>query len=242
MAVLLTEKQRQYNEAMEKYEKMPVYKWIGRVVSFLNVGGQVLLAVIVFQQTIGPVRQLLTFIAAYVLADFVNGLAHMYMDNADNYESPAGPLIAAFHLHHRTPVYKVNPIPVVYYRETGSKIWLAFVTVVAVSGVWSGYITGAAAYGLFYFSVLSSIAEVSHYLCHVPFVSPVTVFLRRAGLLMSNRYHVRHHTKDNINYAFLNAMTDPLTDAIAKILYTGYRKTTDTHYAFYTGAGTENRG
>lgn len=238
----LTDKQRQYNAAMKKYENMPAYLWPGWVVSSIVVGGQALLAVLVIPQSIGVFRQALTFVAAYVLADFVNGLAHMYMDNADDYEAPWGSLVAAFHLHHRTPVYKIKPLIGVYWHESGSKIWLALLQVILVPLVWTGGVSGAAAWGLFYFSVLSSIAEVSHYLCHVTTANGFERFLGRAGLLMSIRYHARrHHTGDNINYAFLNAMTDPLIDLIAKRLYVGYRTTTDTHYAFYTGADTSNR-
>ncbi len=242
MADLVSEKQRQYNAAMEKYDKIPVYVWIGRVVSFVNVGGQAVLGVLVFHISIGFVRQVLAFATAFILADFVNGLVHMYMDNADDYLSPVGPLIAAFHLHHRTPAYKIKPLAAVYYHESGSKIWLAFFEIAAVAAVWFGGVAGVAEWGIFYFSVLSSVAEVSHYLCHVPNANAFERFLGRVGILMNNRYHVsQHHLKDNINYTFLNAMTNPLVDAIAKKYYTGYRTTTDTHYAFYTGAGTENR-
>jgi hypothetical protein len=237
-----TEKQKQYNAAMDIYDKMPVYVRIGLAVSFINVGCQVLIGVFTFRQSIGPFRQVLVFAVAYILADFVNGLVHMYMDNADDYEAPYGPLIAAFHLHHRTPAYKIKPLAAVYWHESGSKIWLAMFQLAAVAAALLGAVSGAAMWGIFYFSVLSCVAEVSHYLCHVPNTNAFERFLGRVGILMNNRYHAReHHTKDNINYSFLNAMTDPLVDLIAKKLYTGYKETTDTHYAYYTGAGTENR-
>jgi hypothetical protein len=164
----LTQKQQQFNVAMEKYEQIHGYQLVGHVVSFVNITLQAVLAVRVLQQTIGPLRQVLAFAAAYVLADFINGLIHMYMDNNDDYESLAGPLIASFHLHHKTPRYVQKPLIEVYYNESGSKIWLAFFLMFAVAGVWQGSIAGVAAYGTMYFSVLSSIAEVSHYLCHVP--------------------------------------------------------------------------
>jgi hypothetical protein len=238
----LTEKQKQYNAAMEKYDKKPVYVRFGLVVSFINIGCQVLFGLLAFRQSIGAFRQVLVFAAAYILADFINGLVHMYMDNADDYEAPYGPLIAAFHLHHRTPAYKIKPMPAVYWHESGSKIWLAIFQVTAVAAVWFGAVSGAAVWGIFYFSVLSCVAEVSHYLCHVPNTNAFERLLGRTGVLMNNRYHAKeHHSKDNLNYAFLNAMTDPLIDLIAFRLYPGYKSTTDTHYAFYTGAGTENR-
>lgn len=240
MAEIISEKQRKFNIAMERFEKQRVYVLAGRIVSFINVSLQIILAILVFQQSIGLLRQVLTFATAYILADFVNGLVHMYMDNNDDYESVAGPLIANFHLHHRTPVYKRKSIPAVYYYETGSKIWLVFVLVAAVAGVWQGLLTGVVAYGLLYFCILSSVAEVSHYLCHTP--QPKFARLPgSAGILLSIHHHTRHHTEDNVSYAFLNAMTDPLLNIMAKIMYPGYKNTTDMHYAYYIGKDTENR-
>jgi hypothetical protein len=65
--------------------------------------------------------------------------------------------------------------------------------------------------------------------------------MRRSGLLLSKRHHGRHHIEDNVNYAFLNGMSDPLINIIAKKLYPGYKSTTDLHYALYEGKGTKNR-
>jgi hypothetical protein len=240
MTAHLTPKQRQFNAAMEKYEKMKRYVWVGYVCSFMNVSLQALLVLLVFQQTIGPLRQVLTLAAAYVITDFINGLVHMYMDNNENYESPTGPLVASFHLHHKTPRYQTKPLIAVYYHESGSKIWLTFFLIIAVAGVWLGPITGVAAYGIMYFSILSSVAEISHYLCHAP-SSGAARFLGRIRILLPVRYHVRHHVEDNVQYAFLNGMTDPLLNVIARKMYRGYKTTTDTHYAMYEGAGTSNR-
>lgn len=236
----LSRKQQQFNAAMDEYEKMPGYEFVGQVVSFVNVTLQAVLAVLVLQQAIGPLRQVLVFAAAFLLADFINGLVHMYMDNNDDYESPAGPLIASFHLHHKTPRYKQKPLIAVYYHESGAKIWLAFFLVLAVAGVWQGAITGVAAYCAFYFSVLSSVAEVSHYLCHVP-QSRAARLLGKVRILLPTRHHARHHFEDNVNYAFLNGMADPLLNIIARAMFRGYKNTTDVHYAMYTGAGTSNR-
>ncbi len=240
MTVQLTQKQQQFNAAMDKYENIHGYQLVGHVVSFVNVTFQTVLAVLALQQTIGPLRQVLIFALAYVFADFFNGLVHMYMDNNDDYKSLAGPLVASFHLHHKTPRYKQKPLIEVYYHESGAKIWLAFFLVFAVVGVWQGAITGVAAYGALYFSVLSSVAEISHYLCHIP-KSWTARLLGKARILLSIHYHMRHHVEDNVNYAFLNGMTDPLLNAIAKAMFQGYKNTTDTHYAMYTGAGTSNR-
>lgn len=219
---------------------MPGYQLSGHVASLANITLQAVLGVLALQQTIGPLGQLLTFAAAYVLADLVNGLVHMYMDANDDYESLAGPLIASFHLHHKTPRYKRKPLIQVYFHESGSKIWLVFFLALATAGVSLGALTGAAAYGAWYFSVLSSVAEVSHYLCHVP-QSGAARFLGKAGVLLPIRHHMRHHVEDNVNYAFLNGMTDPLLNVIARFVSRGYKNTTDTHYALYTGAGTSNR-
>jgi hypothetical protein len=240
MSVLLTQKQQQFNDAMDRYEKKQGYQRVGHVVSFVNVTLQAVLAALALQQSIGPIRQVFTFAAAYVLADFINGLVHMYMDSNDNYESLAGPLIASFHLHHQTPRYKRKPLLAVYYHESGAKIWQVFFLIISVLGVWQGAITGVAAYGAMYFSVLSSVAEVSHYLCHVP--QPRAPLLPgKVGILLPIRHHTRHHAEDNVNYAFLNGMTDPLLNVIARIMSRGYKNTTDVHYARYTGVGTENR-
>lgn len=239
--MMLTEKQAQFNNAMAKYETMPVYLWVGRIVSFLNVGLQSALALLLFRRSIGVGHQALVFAASYVAADFVNALVHMYMDNNDDYLSPVGPLVASFHLHHKTPRYKENHLLVVYYHEAGAKIWLAIFMSVVVACVLLGKISDSAAYGLLYFSILSCIAEVSHYLCHAPNPA-ITRFLGRARILLYSRHHSRHHAQDNVSYAFLNAMSDPLINVLARFLYKkGYKSTTDTHYAYYTGAGTANR-
>ncbi|MBN2144002.1 MAG: hypothetical protein JW774_05190 [Candidatus Aureabacteria bacterium] len=240
MSDLLATKQRQFNEAMERYEKIPGYKLIGRFVSFTNVSLQIFLAILVVPQSIGLLSQVLTFGLAYVLTDFVNGLVHMYMDNNDDYDSYAGPLIASFHLHHRTPRYKENPLHIVYYNESGSKLWLVFFLAVSVVAVAKGIVTGAAAYGLLYFSVLSSVAEVSHYFCHTP-QNKLVKFLGNLRILLNIRYHAQHHLKDNYSYAFLNGLSDPLINRIARKFYAGYKNTTDLHYARYEGPGTENR-
>jgi hypothetical protein len=236
----LTRKQQQFNVAMEKYEKIHGYQLIGHVVSCVNTTLQAVLAVLAFQRSIGPLKQVLTFVASYMLADFINGLVHMYMDNKSDYESLAGPLVASFHLHHKTPRYKQKPFFAVYYHETGSKIWMVFFLVLSVAGVWQGAISGVAAYGTLYFSILSSIAEVSHYFCHVP-QPKVIRFLGRMRFFLPIRHHMRHHFEDNVNYAFLNGMTDPLLNVIARARYRGYKNTTDLHYAMYRGVGTVNR-
>ena len=99
-------KQQQFNAAMERYENVGIYKAIGKIVSALNISLQIYLLYLVLPLSIGLPLQALSFCTAYLAADFINGLVHMYMDGNEDYTSPAGPLIAAFHLHHKTPVYK----------------------------------------------------------------------------------------------------------------------------------------
>ena len=155
------------------------------------------------------------------------------MDHNDAYASAAGPLIANFHLHHKVPLYKDNPLPVVYFNETASKVWLVpYLCVVALLSFLPG-VNPVLLYILVYTGVLSSVAEVSHYLAHNS-RSPAAALLARAGLLLPKQSHARHHIKDNVGYTFLNGFTDPLVDLIAQKYSAGYKKGTDLHYAKYT--------
>lgn len=240
MSQLMLEKQNQFNDAMEKYDKKAIYKFIGETVSFVIILLQFVLAYLVFQKSIGIWMQILTFVMAVILADFINGLVHMYMDNNSNYTSIVGPFIAGFHLHHRTPVYKKKPLLMVYYNESGSKIWLAAFLLLAVPSVLMGMLNDILSYGVLYFAILSSIAEVSHYLCHGS-RTKTHRFLASIWILLPIKHHMRHHRENNINYAFLNGLTDSLINRIAKIMYPGYKNTTDKHYAHYHGPETENR-
>ena len=236
----LEEKQQQFNAAMDLYEKRRVYRLIGKAVSLANVSLQVYVLVLVLPLSIGVPWQLLSFLVAYVAADFFNGLVHMIMDNSDSYDTPAGPLIAAFHLHHRTPLYRKNLLPLVYFNESGAKIWLVGVLLLTVLLIKTSSVPPVVSTMLAYFGILSSVAEVSHYSCHV-MDAGITRWLRSAGLLLSKKHHARHHLEDNVHYAFLNGLTDPLLNLIAKKFFPGYKNTTDRHYATYAGAGTANR-
>ena len=233
-------KQNQFNAAMDLYENAGIYQMIGKAVSLTNVSLQVYLLYLVLPHSIGLPQQMLVFFAAYVAADFINGLVHMYMDNNDNYDSMAGPLIAAFHLHHRTPLYKKNNILLVYFNESGAKNWLVGYLLLAVILIKTLSIPPAISYLLAYIGILSSVAEVSHYCCHVV-DSGITRSLRSIGLFLSKKHHARHHIADNVNYAFLNGLTDPILNMIARKYFRGYKNTTDLHYAAYTGSGTANR-
>jgi hypothetical protein len=234
------EKQQQFNAAMDLYEKVPVYQLIGKAVSLVNVSLQLYLLWLVLPLSIGVPLQIGAFAAAYVITDFLNGLVHMYMDNNDSYDSFAGPLIAAFHLHHRTPLYKKNPLPVVYFNESGAKNWLVGYLLLAAVLIKTASVSPVTAYILVYVGILSSVAEVSHYCCHTV-DGRMTNLLRTAGLFLSKKHHARHHLEDNVQYAFLNGLADPLLNVIARKFFRGYKNTTDKHYAAYAGSGTTNR-
>jgi len=233
-------KQQQFNSAMELHESGSTYTGIGKLVSILNVSLQLYLLYLLLPLSLGLPLQILAFFTAYLAADFLNGLVHMYMDNNDNYESPAGPMIAAFHLHHRTPLYKKNPLPVVYFNESGSKIWLVGYLLAAAVLIVTTPVHPVVSTIIVYVGILSSVAEVTHYCCHVT-DTRITRIINRSGIFLSKRHHARHHLVNNVDYAFLNGLTDPLLNVIARKLYPGYKSTTDLHYAAYTGKGTDNR-
>jgi len=225
-------KQKQFNSAMELYESKKSYKLLGRFVSVTNISLQIYVLSRVLTFAIGFWWQVVSVIAAYLITDFINGLVHLYMDANDNYESLAGPLIANFHLHHRTPRYQDNNLLVVYFNETGSKIWLIFYLITIAILFHLPNINPVFLYTLTYIGILSSMAEVSHYLCHNS-NSAVVIFLMRIKLLLPKREHAKHHLKDNVSYTFLNGLTNPLVNFIAKIFFTGYKNKTDLHYAKY---------
>ena len=228
-------KQKQFNAAMELFENKKGYTLFGRFVSIANISLQIYILSRALTFAIGFWRQMVSVVAAYLITDFINGLVHLYMDDNDNYESLAGPLIANFHLHHRTPRYQDNNLLVVYFNETGSKIWLVFYLVVVAILFHLPNINPVLLCTLTYIGILSSIAEVSHYLCHNS-NSAVVLLLMRIKLLLPKREHAKHHLKDNMSYTFLNGATNPLVNFIAKIFFAGYKNKTDLHYAKYSAS------
>ena len=234
------DKQEQFNAAMNRYTSQSRYKILGTSVSIINIFLQLSLAYRIWPQSIGAGCQVLSFLAAYLITDFISGLVHMYMDNNDRYDSLAGPLIANFHLHHRIPQYKKNNLFIVYFIETGAKIWLVgyLLLLFFMQGLFE--VHSIVSYTLVYIGILSSVAEVSHYLCHSS-TSMIAGFLGNIGLLLSKRHHAKHHLQDNANYAFFNGWTDPLLNRIARACYDGYKHNTDLHYARYVGADSETR-
>ncbi|KAF0181790.1 MAG: hypothetical protein FD164_1482 [Nitrospirae bacterium] len=226
-------RQEQFNAAMKSYEESAAYKLLDKSVSIANITLQIFLLYRAMPLSIGAWWQIAALFAAYLLADFINGLIHMYMDKHDDYESLAGPLIAKFHLHHKTPRYEDNNVIVVYVNETGSKVWLVFYLAAVVMLTYVPGVNHVFLYVLIYVGVLSSVAEVSHYLCHNS-NSTAAIFLMRIGLLLPKKRHALHHLEDNVNYSFLNGVSNPLVNFIAKRCSCGYKNGTDLHFAKYS--------
>ena len=236
----LSAKQMQFNTAMERYQTLARYGIFNNFVSVANVSLQIYLLCLVFPHSIGALWQVVSFLLAFVITDFVNGLVHMFMDNNDRYDLIFGPFIANFHLHHKVVQYNKKNLLQVYFYESGSKVWLvgylgAVCFLFDVLGADS-----IAMHVLAYVGILSSLAEVSHYLCHSSDGS-LALLLGNTRILLHKRHHARHHLEDNNNYAFLNGCSDPLLNLLATVVYPGYKRTTDTHYAQYAVANTESR-
>lgn len=236
----LTQKQLAFNAAMQKYHENQRYQTIYKLVSLLNVSMQMYLFVFLFSLHIEWYFFTLVFVASYFMTDFINGYVHMYMDNNHGYESLLGPFIASFHLHHRTPSYRDFSIFRIYFNESGSKFWLVpflMLTVVLTFFPVNPYFL----LSLILIGILSSVAEVSHFLCHNS-THKVVLFLQKNHILLSMNHHSNHHEKDNQSYAFLNGMSDFLLDRIASRVYGGYKENSDLHAKAYVGTDTDNRG
>lgn len=219
---------------MDLYRSRKIYVLIGKLVSTINVSLQLVLVYLIWNIPIEITWQISAFIAAYLLTDFLNGLVHMIMDHKESYDSVYGPLVANFHLHHQTPMYTKKPLAVVYFYETGAKIWLVPFLLVILFLIVNTGLNPIALHLLVYIGVLSSVAEVSHYLCHTS-DSRIADFLARIGILLSRKHHTPHHEQDNTNYAFLNGASDPLINLIARNFFAGYKTTTDQHFSRYAG-------
>ena len=236
----LSSKQQEFNLAMKKYHENKRYQYIYLLVSVLNVGMQLYLVGLLFTLHFEWYGFVAVFLLSYFVTDFINGYVHMYMDNNENYNSLVGPFIASFHLHHRTPNYREFSVARIYFNESGTKFWLVLflmLTILLSLFLPNPYFL----LGLTLVGILSSVAEVSHFLCHNA-KSKTVLFLQKIGLLLSMEHHINHHKKDNQSYAFLNGMSDFLLDRIAKRFYGGYKEHSDLHSEGYEGEDTGNRG
>ncbi len=237
--MLFTDKQKEFNDAMQKYHEHKFYQHTYTFISLVNISLEVILLYLLTTLNISWILLIFAFFIAYFLADFINGLVHLYMDNNDAYNSFFGVFIASFHLHHKTPEYKNNNLFLIYFNESGAKFWLAPYLLVLLFLCTLEINTLLLAI-LIFFGILSSFAEVSHYLCHNS-KSKTVLFLQKIGLLLSMKHHKHHHNEDNNGYAFLNGMSDFLIDKIAKKFYGGYKNNSDKHYEMYKGEDTSNR-
>lgn len=232
----LDQKVSEFSSAIEKYNTVTVYTAFEMFVAIMILMLQVLSVVNVVQtyHYHGGSGLIFTLLAAYLLTDFFNGLVHMLVDNNSNYKSVVGPFIAAFHMHHYTLKYtEKNPLKI-YFTESSHKIWLGFYLIILtvfqqVFSLGENLNLGLVAFGLF-----SSIAEVSHYWCHNPPKNNAFItFLQKYRILLSLKHHRLHHMHDNMNYAFLNGVSDPLLNVIARKCFNGYKRRSDEYVATY---------
>ena len=225
-------KQIQFDAAMQRYDGGWAYLFFNKVVSWLNISLQIFLLILAVRLHIGLLWHIFAVVFAFMLADLVSGLVHLYMDHNDHYASVIGPFIAAFHLHHDTPKYTDRSLIHVYVDESGSKQWLVvFLLVLSFLFLFKEASPVLLCIGA-YFAFFSSISEVSHYLCHNSRAKPVRL-LQRLWILLPKKHHNSHHRIDNVNYAFLNGMSDPLINWIARNFCSGYRSGTELHTALY---------
>jgi hypothetical protein len=158
------------------------------------------------------------------------------MDHHAHYLGWTGPLTAAFHLHHKTPRYQDKALVAVYIHESGFKLWLPVYLGAVLALAFQPGLPPALLRLLALVGVLSSVAELSHYLCHNSHARWARA-LATAGLLLSKRRHARHHREDNVGYAFLNGWSDPLLDLLARRFFRGYKQGTDLHVQDVEGQG-----
>lgn len=245
-SIELKNKAKEFEVAMSHFNSNVFYRKINYVVS---------IAVIILQlisidglynnykiDIIDPFNSVIVFLFSYVMTDFINGLIHMYMDNNVKYSSVFGPFIAAFHLHHKKPIYKRKSILRVYFDESGAKYWLPVYLALVIYLQNNLLLSFNLNLCLTSIGILSSIAEVSHYLCHNSKKNNVIInILQKYKILLPKEHHKIHHCHDNVNYAFLNGVSDPVINIIASVLYDGYKNNADKHVMFYTGPQTNNR-
>lgn len=226
----------EFNLAMQRYSNKSIYICLERITSIGVLGFQIstLIHLLWAYKGTGFILIISAVILAYILADLVNGLVHLYMDNNTQYNSIAGPFISSFHLHHLRPRYTIRHPLQVYFYESGTKFWLlAYLIGVFLIQHYSHHLAFSLNIFLVFTGIFSSIAEVSHYWCHATKTNKFIRFLQKYGVLLSKQHHSAHHQGDNINYAFLNGVSDPLINKIAHYYYAGYKNNADKHTAAY---------
>jgi hypothetical protein len=225
-------KTEEFNKAVQLYHSS-FYKYTYVISTCIILLQLVSLYRVPWKMTTSMLKLLFCFLIAYILTDFIGGIVHIYADQNSNYNSKFGPLIAVFHLHHKKTRYTPRNIFKVYFYENGYKVWLLVYLIVLVF-LQSYYTIPPYLYFILVsIGILSSIAEVSHYLCHNMSSHPIVKQLQHYRILLPQTHHKQHHIHDNINYAFLNGVTDPILNIIAKKYSSGYKNTTDLHYKEY---------
>lgn len=219
-----------FGKSIEKYLNNPLYKKMELINSFLVISLQILSSITLLytSERLEPLILILTFVCAYVAADFINGLVHMFMDNNTAYSSIVGPFIAAFHMHHANPGYRNRHPLQIYFFESGTKFWLSGFLLLLVA--LQKHLPFSIHSGLVFFGILSSLAEVSHYWCHMASSkNRIILRLQKYRILLSKKHHSNHHRLDNMQYAFLNGISDPLINKISGWFYPGYKNHADRH-------------
>lgn len=232
---LIESKQRSFLKAINLYNHQKKYQLVNRSVSVFVLMLHLIVCVNLLHDlnvpsvTVPFHKIIIIFAIAYIVTDLINGLIHLFMDNNDNYESVFGPFIAYFHMHHKNIKYSHSSAIYVFFYESGFKIWLFYylllVLLMQMQIVMNIYINLL----MVCFGLLSSFAEVSHYWCHNSRGNPVIQCLQKLRIILPMKHHSRHHLNDNVNYAFLNGMTDPIINVIAKLVCRGYKMHTDLH-------------
>ena len=240
-------KAEEFTIAMDIYHNNILYNKFGIVVASVIIGMQfisvcnLLTHLHINHTVIDVIGGTIVLALAYVLTDFINGFIHMYMDNNTGYNSIIGPFIAAFHMHHKQQRYKTRNPVVVYFIESGSKFWLVGYLGILICIQHTIYTFVHLNLFLVAIGIFSSFAEVSHYWCHNSDKNNLIVSkLQKLRILLPKKHHRDHHIKDNVNYAFLNGITDPLLNILAKYLYGGYKNNADLHALAYNGQQTNN--
>ncbi len=226
----------EFTTAIEKYNTFSKYTEIERLLAITVVILQVLTSINLIQSYHfnGFISIISVLILTYIATDFFNGLVHMIIDNNTSYNTIVGPFIAAFHMHHHIMKYKEKHPINIYFTESGHKFWL--VVYLIFLALIQKYCTLNANLnlGLVAFGILSSFAEVSHYWCHNSVKKKnLITFLQKYRILLSLKHHRLHHINDNVNYAFLNGVSDPLLNLIARTFYQGYKNHSDQHVTTY---------
>jgi hypothetical protein len=232
----LAQKVIEFKQAMDKYVSNCIYQQLAIIVSTLILGLQFFTLFNVIHSYHEPnyLSLAFAFFLAYLATDFINGLAHLIMDNATHYTSPFGPFIAAFHFHHARQNYAIRHPIKVYFYESGTKFWLLIYLIALCLLQFYVQLNTALNFGLVCVGILSSVAEVSHYCCHNATVKNTWIkWLQKNKILLSMDHHKQHHCSDNTQYAFLNGISDPLLNTIARVFYAGYKNHADKHTAAY---------